>query len=366
MNEPPVDDGNNPALKLTFASSNEEGGDGLETEAKAQAVSEPKPRATTSWFISLFSNQAEMVAFERSNMSPSEPGWYEFLLARGARAGLVQADFLGRTSDAALLLRRSCVLMLLRALLKRHGIAATHVLLGDEDWSAAEQIPAVRGLRASLTPDENAELKKCLAIEAEAYFVGLEPKCRSRVARALWRAERQLIIPFEGDERRIIARGVRRWFALAALACVFGGLISAAWFGFDSLRHRHNLAYKRAVRASSVVASEAADASGLVDGDLSHVGFHTQEQPNPWVVIDLGAVQTFNRIVVYNRRDCCAERALPLVIEVSDDDAKYLRVAERQDLFERWEVRTPLAHARFVRLRLESTNMFHLNEVEIY
>ena len=64
-----------------------------------------------------------------------------------------------------------------------------------------------------------------------------------------------------------------------------------------------------------------------MDGDLTNLGFHTIEAPNQNVTIDLGKVRRIFRVVVYNRADCCQQRAVPLKIEVSQDNKKFRQVA---------------------------------------
>ena len=84
------------------------------------------------------------------------------------------------------------------------------------------------------------------------------------------------------------------------------------------------------------------------------------------MTIDLGKVQRISRVVVYNRADCCQERAVPLKIEVSKDGGQYRQVAERKEQFEKWKADFPPTDARYVRLTHLSAMAFHLSEVEVY
>jgi hypothetical protein len=52
---------------------------------------------------------------------------------------------------------------------------------------------------------------------------------------------------------------------------------------------------------------------------VTDILFHTLEEESPWVEYDLGSRKAFKRLVVKNRSDCCPDRAVPLVFEVSDD-----------------------------------------------
>ncbi len=103
-----------------------------------------------------------------------------------------------------------------------------------------------------------------------------------------------------------------------------------------------------------------------MDGDLTNLGFHTIEAPNQNVTIDLGKVRRIFRVVVYNRADCCQQRAVPLKIEVSQDNKKFRQVALRKEQFEKWKADFPATDARYVRLTDLSVAFFHLSEVEVY
>jgi hypothetical protein len=71
-------------------------------------------------------------------------------------------------------------------------------------------------------------------------------------------------------------------------------------------------------------------------------------------------------VVVYNRADCCQERAVPLKIEISPDNRQFRQVAERKQQFEKWKADFPPSNARYVRLTDLNAAAFHLSEVEVY
>jgi hypothetical protein len=100
-------------------------------------------------------------------------------------------------------------------------------------------------------------------------------------------------------------------------------------------------------------------------GARSAMFFHTTEEEKPWLEFDMGAVQSFSRIEVVNREDCCPERAVPLIVEVSDDKAKWREVARRTDTFREWETTIKPTAARYVRLRVDRRTSFHLIRVTL-
>jgi RHS repeat-associated protein len=85
-----------------------------------------------------------------------------------------------------------------------------------------------------------------------------------------------------------------------------------------------NLAMGKAVSQSSTLAfSPPGDASHAVDGNTDGnymVGSvtHTNGESQPWWQVDLGSVRAVERVGVWNRTDCCAERLTDFYVFVSD------------------------------------------------
>ena len=135
-----------------------------------------------------------------------------------------------------------------------------------------------------------------------------------------------------------------------------------------------SLAYATVVWAASSdglrFRTSSADWGFRRTGKLGHQGvygllFHTKEEDHPWVEIDLGKPRTIHRIVVENRRDCCTERAIPLVIEVRDGAGDFHEVGRRDEAFDTWTADFPAEEATRVRLVVEKTTAMHLAGVRI-
>lgn len=96
--------------------------------------------------------------------------------------------------------------------------------------------------------------------------------------------------------------------------------------------------------------------------------FHTNQEYNPWVELDLGAIYVLHKIVVFNRKKCCQERAHNLKVAISNDKVKYEIIHKGfipfQDKIE-FDLNS-LKTARYVRLSIEGFNFFHLSKIEIY
>ena len=68
---------------------------------------------------------------------------------------------------------------------------------------------------------------------------------------------------------------------------------------------------------------------------------------------------------VKNRGDCCGERAVPLVVEVSDDRKRFREVARRGEDFQFWSAEFEPVTARYVRLRSPVSTTLHLRQVSV-
>ena len=175
------------------------------------------------------------------------------------------------------------------------------------------------------------------------------------------------------------------WMGIAAL--VAG---SAAFVSRLDPKPGKNLALHGRVTVSSNDGTlESAD--GAVDGDIWNVGFRTEEQPYPWIRIDLGALDRVSQFVVYNcydrypypavrpqlevsrdaylaylRFDCRQEEEIPLTIELSQDGEHFSEVARRVERFELWTTTIAPQTARYVRVRLLRDAHLQLREIEVY
>ncbi len=101
-------------------------------------------------------------------------------------------------------------------------------------------------------------------------------------------------------------------------------------------------------------------------GARTTILFHTQEDAEPWFLIDLGAPTAFRSATVVNRRDDGKERAVPLVLEVSDDEQTWRQVSRRDEVFKVWKPSFDAVTARFVRVRVARRSYLHLEAVRVH
>ncbi len=237
---------------------------------------------------------------------------------------------------------------------------------------ARPEAPPETPLRELLAPEaeakawllpEDVEVTKTLA---EPFHVRAEGS-RDEATRRARAAQRWLRPAIErASERFSSASDLRARRALRlypALVALLGGLLLVTLLVARAVRGP-DLAAQRPWRASSSLYT-CNPAARQCGGVTTAIFFHTREEQDPWVEIDLQSVSRISRVEVDNRSDGAAERAVPLLVEVSTDGAKYTKVAERWELFGTWEAKFEPIEARYVRLRSPRKTMLHLERVSV-
>ena len=125
-----------------------------------------------------------------------------------------------------------------------------------------------------------------------------------------------------------------------------------------------DLAKGKPWHTSSVLAECHPEKSECAGAQLDII-FHTKEDPSPWFEYDFGSPLAFSSLTVQNRSDY-SDRAVPLVVEVSNDDKKFSEIARRTDTFSTWKPSFPTQHARYLRLRVARQSMLHLEAIKVH
>lgn len=215
-------------------------------------------------------------------------------------------------------------------------------------------------LRLNLTSDEIARAKLCMASFASRTDSSLVRPARDvATLRAVAEA---LLYTLDVSLQRYTPP------ALARAAKVALVLLVLAWFGVSIHRYlddRRNLARGMPWRASTTT---QLGCKSPAQACLESPGFffHTQEENQPWLEIDLGAVRPISSVKVTNRADCCGDRAIPLVLEVSTDQQAWTQVAQQTEVFSVWDPEFAATEARWVRLRVAKRSSMHLISVAVY
>ncbi len=99
---------------------------------------------------------------------------------------------------------------------------------------------------------------------------------------------------------------------------------------------------------------------------VSRILFHTRDDENPWFRLDLLQPTTFSGMTIVNRAEEFADRAVPLVVEVGDDDQTWREIARRDEVFSTWRVSFQPVTARFIRLRVARKSWLHLEAIKVH
>ncbi|HEY7370710.1 MAG TPA: discoidin domain-containing protein [Polyangia bacterium] len=154
--------------------------------------------------------------------------------------------------------------------------------------------------------------------------------------------------------RRVVRLGAERVLRIAGAAA----LVAAAVLGVRALVRGPSL--HATIRASSWLASCAPDPS------CAALMFHTDMQNDPWVEFDLGAPKPIHKVEISNRGDCCQDRNVPTIVEISADAAHWRQIARNDQEFSSWTAKLPPnTTARFVRLRVPRHTFFGFKDVQI-
>jgi hypothetical protein len=174
-------------------------------------------------------------------------------------------------------------------------------------------------------------------------------------AAAVRRFSEGLVWELDAPLRRLDQLRAQRALRLALFAAICGLIV----FGIWSIPLGRDLAKDKPFVTSSTNAScdQPRKCGALL--------FHTKEERNPWVQFDLGAVHSVRRVEVKNRTDCCPERAVPLVVELSTDGSAFSEVDRIDEDFTEWTAKFSSQKARYVRLRVPRVSVLHLEAVVV-
>jgi hypothetical protein len=124
-----------------------------------------------------------------------------------------------------------------------------------------------------------------------------------------------------------------------------------------------DLARGKEWRASSAMAGSAV--TGVLNATDGAYFFHTTSEAEPWIVVDIGP-HTIHKVVLTNRRDCCQERTIPLVIEAVGPGSSWRVLARRDEPFTEWGATFPPLVVSQIRVRAQRVTYLHLADIEVF
>jgi hypothetical protein len=166
-------------------------------------------------------------------------------------------------------------------------------------------------------------------------------------------------------DRNVTRVLVQRLLRLGVVALAVLGVMLAVNAVVQRAIRGPDLAAGKSWRSSSK-AFDCNPAEKSCGGTHTSIFFHTLLEANPWVEIDLGSRKKFRRVQIENRDDCCEDRAVPLVVETSNDANEFREIARRTDPFSEWDATFAPVTARYVRVRVDGTTYLHLAHVGVH
>jgi len=159
------------------------------------------------------------------------------------------------------------------------------------------------------------------------------------------------------------------------LPAMSGGEVSAYK---DPVTYGHIVSRQATVKASSISAGSLQVL--VAEQPAADFAFHTAEEANPWIEIDLGRVVSITGVRVLNRTSCGQpgmDRASTLRMSVSLDGRTWSEVWKADRGLPEWEIpvtdflagaQVPGRKARYVRFELKPVKpeYFHLRQVEVW
>jgi hypothetical protein len=299
-------------------------------------------------------------AAQAAGFAPGDPGHPDFELGLQTLADAQQLGDAVDSSGSALLLYRATVLLFLNARLARAPAASASDTPADR-WALSEQFPEVRDAVAQLTFRQATLVREAISTDSEETHAARwssedRQHCQDGLRRVALALGDALAVEAGRGRRRLFVRRLK----IGVLSLCL--LLPATY----ALLKKPNLALHRPVVVTSRSPEHGVDPSRVVDGKRTNLGFHTQDGGQKSVTVDLGRVASIQRVDVFNRSDCCGERAVPLTLEVSADGKSFRTVLLRIDNFSLWKAEFPATEARYVRLTQTGNAAFHLSEIEVY
>jgi hypothetical protein len=259
-------------------------------------------------------------------------------------------------------LARQAVYWALRAArLLESGDDDTSVTLAALAESARPRLVAVAGGESELATLEPMFSGRTFVEEGE-----LTPEEQGRRAHALSRFARALLTDLEQPRVRLDRLWFQRLWRCGGLFLLILLLVFGASLLKRVMERERDVAHGKPWHTSSVFSAIPGCTSPDQEcAETPFYFFHTQDEDKPWLEIDLGQKRRIVGAIIENREDCCADRAVPLVISVSNDRRNWKEVARRTEIFGSWSPTFAPVSGRWVRVQVLKRTSLHLKRVSI-
>lgn len=179
-------------------------------------------------------------------------------------------------------------------------------------------------------------------------------------------ALRTLLETFEPERRKLERAWFRRVLFTACGVVLLVALVLVGRTVAATIEARRDLAAGASFTTSSAYSEGGCPSPHQDCAESPNYFFHTTQENDPWVMIDLGTVKQTSSVVVRNRIDCCAERAVPLVVELSTDKKTWTVVGTQTTPFESFRASFARTRARYVKVHVAKPDgILHLKSVRV-
>jgi hypothetical protein len=194
----------------------------------------------------------------------------------------------------------------------------------------------------------------------------LSPDELGRSAHALSRFARALLIDLERPRVHVDRVWFQRLWRCGGLVALLLFVVFGVFKVNSMMLDARDVARGKPWRTSSLyTATTSCPSPRQQCAESPFFFFHTLDDDRPWLEIDLETKQRIVGAIIENREDCCADRAVPLVIQVSTDHKNWKDVARRTEIFGTWSPSFTPVTARWVRIMVMKKTSLHLHRASI-
>jgi hypothetical protein len=248
---------------------------------------------------------------------------------------------------------------------------AAHWAIRALDSSRASGGAGWRGLseaqreKLASSPERLTELERVVEAGSFVELWELPKEERAHRAAELQRLARGLLEELSWKTRALDALWLQRLMRTGLLLVSVALLVFGVRFVLDGSERSRDVAAGKPWRISSSAPGLGCSSPLQECAGSSDFFFHTTEESSPWLELDLGKPTRFSGVRVINRRDCCFERAVPLLVEISNDGQNFKEVSRRTTSFSSWLATFSPTEARYVRVRAPSRTILHLSQIRV-